>query len=110
MNPSEITRIIETWSADCTNDNAVLRALLNANACVQDLLLVINGKQPIRPLDSYPISQPVRLEKTLKFSYEDSCDLLNALESFEEVLPQFGVKAELLDGGDGYEEMRLSRM
>ena len=48
------------------------------------------------------------MEKTLKFHYADGCDLINALEGLAKVLPAFGVKLEILDGGDGYEEIRLS--
>lgn len=50
------------------------------------------------------------MQKTLKFSYEDGMDLLNALERLANVLPAFGVKLEILDGGDGYEEVRLTKV
>lgn len=32
----------------------LMRGLLNANACVEDLRLVLKGQEPIRPLDSCP--------------------------------------------------------
>lgn len=48
--------------------------------------------------------------KTIKFYYEDGCDLINALERLVRVLPAFGVKLEILDGGDGYEEIRLTKV
>lgn len=46
----------------------------------------------------------------LKFYYEDSMDLLNALYTFAKVLPEFGVSLELLVGDDGYEEVELSKI
>lgn len=49
------------------------------------------------------------MERKVKFQYEDSMDLLNALESLAVALKPFGVKMEILDGGDGYEEVRLTK-
>ena len=50
------------------------------------------------------------MERKVKFVYEDSMDLLNCLLGLEQILPQFGVKLEVLDGGDGYEEIRLTKI
>jgi hypothetical protein len=50
------------------------------------------------------------MTQTIKFSYEDSCDLINALETLARILPDYGVDLEILDGGDGYEEIRLTKM
>lgn len=49
------------------------------------------------------------MERTMKFHYSDGMDLLNALESLRAALPAFGVNLEILDGGDGYEEIRLTK-
>lgn len=38
----------ESWAAQ------VSRAFLMATACAADQKLVLDGKEPIRPLDSYP--------------------------------------------------------
>lgn len=46
----------------------------------------------------------------IKFEYEGSMDLINTLETLAKVLPKFGVKLELLDGGDGYEEVELTKI
>ena len=45
----------------------------------------------------------------IKFFYQDSMDLLNALEGMAEALKKFGVKMEIFDGGDGYEEVSLTK-
>jgi hypothetical protein len=50
------------------------------------------------------------MEKKLKFTYDGGCDMLDALEYLAQELPAFGVKLELLDGGDGYEEVKLSKI
>jgi hypothetical protein len=50
------------------------------------------------------------MEQKLKFYYSDSMDLLNALESLSKALKDFGVKMEILNGGDGYEEVQLSKV
>lgn len=49
------------------------------------------------------------MEKKLKFYYSDGMDLLNALEGLAATLPAFGVELEILNGGDGYEEIRLRK-
>ena len=49
------------------------------------------------------------MEQKVKFHYEDGMDLLNTLETLALILPKFGVKLEILDGGAGYEEISLSR-
>lgn len=49
------------------------------------------------------------MERKLKFHYSDGMDLLNALEGLAATLPAFGVELEILDGGDGYEEVRLRK-
>lgn len=46
----------------------------------------------------------------IKCYYSDGMDLLNALESLQSVLVKYGVKLEILDGGDSYEEIRLSKL
>jgi hypothetical protein len=56
----EIQAVIENWCppgryANEPFENQVILALLNANACVLDLKRVLDGKEPIRPLESYPI-------------------------------------------------------
>jgi hypothetical protein len=48
------------------------------------------------------------MEQKVKFYYEDGMDLLNVLEGLALVLPRFGVKLEILEGGKGYEEISLS--
>ena len=50
------------------------------------------------------------MTQTIKFSYEDSCDLINALETLARILPDYGVKLEILDGGDGFEAVRLTKI
>lgn len=37
-------------------------------------------------------------------------DLYNAIESLRKALKNFGVKLEILEGGDGYEEISLTRI
>ncbi len=58
MNPDEIKAVIDKWCPDCYDDEHIsvraLRGLLNANACIVDLKLVLDGKNPIRPLENYP--------------------------------------------------------
>lgn len=49
------------------------------------------------------------MERKLKFYYGDSCDLVNALESLSKALEEFGVKMELLEGGTGYEEIKITK-
>jgi len=50
------------------------------------------------------------MTQTVKFSYEDGMDLINALEALAKILPKYGVKLEMLDGGEGYEEIRLTKI
>ena len=50
------------------------------------------------------------MEQIVRFSYEDGCDLINCLESLERILPKYGVKFEVLEGGDGYEEVSISKV
>lgn len=50
------------------------------------------------------------MQQNLKFHYSDGMDLYNALEGFVSVLPKFGVKLEILRGGDGFEEVKLTKL
>lgn len=52
----------------------------------------------------------LKQEQKLKFFYSDGMDLLNALEYLAKTLPSFGVNVEILDGGDGYEEIKLTKI
>jgi energy-coupling factor transporter ATP-binding protein EcfA2 len=45
----------------------------------------------------------------IQFGYDGNMDLLNALETFKQVLPKLGVEMKILDGGDGYEEAELTK-
>lgn len=51
--------LLEKWIPDGFGheplEHRLMRGLMNANACVSDLQLCLNGKQPIRPLESYPL-------------------------------------------------------
>jgi hypothetical protein len=46
----------------------------------------------------------------VKFEYDASMTLINCLETLKKILPQFGVKLTMLDGGDGYEEIELTKI
>lgn len=50
--------ILNRWcpkgAEDETVEHRLLRGLMSANACVQDLRSVLRGESPVRPLDSYP--------------------------------------------------------
>ena len=47
---------------------------------------------------------------TIRFDYADSCDLLDALEELSAELAKFGVDMQILEGGESYEEVRLSKV
>jgi hypothetical protein len=49
------------------------------------------------------------MDQKIKLHYEDGMDLINTLETLALILPKFGVKLEILAGGEGYEEISLSR-
>jgi hypothetical protein len=49
------------------------------------------------------------MEQKVKFYYEDSMDLLNALEGLSSVLKDFDIELEILEGGVGYEEVSIRK-
>jgi len=66
-----------------------------------------NSKVVHDKIKGVPIHQGVD-EQIVTLEYQDSCDVVNAVESIAEALTKFGVKLELLEGGDGYEQVRIS--
>lgn len=57
---SEDIEIVKKWiPEDCKDEpitSQLMHAILQANACIQDLQRTIAGKEPIRSLDSYPLN------------------------------------------------------
>lgn len=56
----ELQEAVDNWCPEQFDDepftSRVFRAFLNARACALDLKRVVDGEQPIRPLDSYPLA------------------------------------------------------
>jgi hypothetical protein len=49
--------------------------------------------------------------KILKLKYSgDAMDSINFIESIAEELIDLGISLEILEGGDGYEEIKLSKL
>ncbi len=50
------------------------------------------------------------MEKIIRLEYDDSMDMINAIESIAEAIAEYGIEIEFLDGGDGYEEIKISKV
>ena len=55
---NEVSALIDKWCPPGfeheRNEARLIRALMEANACAIDCQRVLDGQEPIRPLDSYP--------------------------------------------------------
>ena len=51
------------------------------------------------------------MEEIVKLRYGgDTMDAINFVETLAEVLEKFGINIEFLDGGDGYEEVKITKI
>lgn len=49
-------------------------------------------------------------DKIIQIQYGDAMDMLNAIEAIAASILEFGVEIEILEGGDGYEEIKISKV
>ncbi len=50
------------------------------------------------------------MKKIIKLGYNDSMDMINAIEEIAAAVLDFGVNIEILEGGDGYEEIKIIKV
>lgn len=48
-------------------------------------------------------------DKIIQIEYGDAMDVLNAIEAIAVSVLEYGVEIEILEGGDGYEEIKISK-
>ncbi len=50
------------------------------------------------------------MAKIIQLHYSDSMDMVNAIEAIAKVVADYGIEIKILEGGDGYEEIEISKV